>query len=302
MCWRGQVLWSTALVATLLGACSHDWDEFAFRSSADAQQDAPPDRDGSMDTGQDAQEPCGGFVFGWPEPIDEINSADEDWGVSATPDLLEIFWSKYKTIYTASRNSANEPFMNIGALPSVSGDSDPQILPNGRVLYYESASEVYRAERSAPGGVFSTERRVEIEGLSGQLWGFFVTEDELTIYVSSEGSGYQIQVATRSNYQLPFTNLRTIESLHQDGKSRGAPMLVGNRLLYGIHEVIGRIGYAEKAGPGIDEFEDKGLLALGDTGGDGDPFLMPDGRTLLFAGLRGESGDFELLKAARICE
>lgn len=291
----------------VVSGCGHDWGRFAFGSDSPNDGSLTPEAsvdgavDSAVDGSEDASENCGGFVFGWPEPIEEVNSSEDDWGVSITPDLLEIFWSKYKTIYSASRESADQPFTNVQEVSNISGDSVPQILPNGRVLYYETASNVYRAERSGPGGIFSTERRVEIEGLSGQLWGFFVTEDELTIYISSDGSGDKIQVGTRSNYQLPFTNLRTLEMLHQDGKSRGAPMLVGNRLLYTMWEDIGRIGYAEKTGPGDDQFEDKGLLALGQSGGDADPFLTPDGKTLVFATIRG-SGGFNLFKADRICE
>ena len=293
--------------ALLLHGCSHEWDRFSYGKSdaskdaqtSDSRADGARDRDAGA---PDASDDCGGFVFGWPEPIEELNTQESEWTPSMRADGLEIFWAKYQTIYSARRDSIDEPFSEIGPVSSIGGNDEPQLLNNGLVLYFNDANDVYRAERSSPEGLFGTVRLVEIEGFVGQVSGFHVTQDEKTLYIGrGDSESTRIEVAERSHYQLPFSNLREVSSLHVDGLSRSAPILVDSLMLYTVGVSPLRIGYAEKSGPNPEDFVEVGLLALGDTGGDADPWLTPDGHTLVFATLRGE-GDFNLFTAERICE
>lgn len=244
----------------------------------------------------DAGDPCNGFVFGWPERITELNTPENDWTPEMRADQLEIFWGLDQKLYSASRESVDEPFSNIGPVPNVDGDGEPSLLDNGLVLYYVESGSVYRTERTALDSPFSNSRRVEIENLDGQIYGIHVTNDEKTLYISIfDGSDFRIHVAERSNYQLPFANLRVMSELHKDGLSRGAPMLRGNRLLYFVDN---QIAWAERTGPGPEDFQEVGWLALSEVNGAFDPWLSPDGRTLVFAG----GSDFDIWTTQRICE
>jgi Tol biopolymer transport system component len=216
------------------GSTGDALDEYARLSPDELTVYFSTTRSGTFDIFMaERSDPDDGFAR--PIPLRGVNTPDKAERVpTVTADGLSIFAAqefptageqdRYQyQVVGATRPGADDPFGALSVLADVNDpaaqDVDPHVLSDGSALYFASTRngslDLFRSPRS--GGAFGSP--VAVAGIELNLGtneeAAVVTDDELTIYFSSDRTGGgDIYVATRESVADDFGRPEPIEGLN----------------------------------------------------------------------------------------
>ncbi len=204
-------------------------------------------------------------------PLDEINSAGQEYNPWLTPDGLTVYFSSNRddendhAIFKASRESLAEPFGSAEIVFDGLGSRTlaPYMSPDGQMLYFYdelpdgSKKGTFEIEW-VPVSSYEWSEPEFLPELNGKAWGEpeylpeldgdpnnkagcpFVSKDALTAYYHRYVPSLNhkcIFTASRTHILEPFDNERMVSELIQTGGNLGSPWLSadGQRLYYHEH-------------------------------------------------------------------
>lgn len=270
-----------------------------------------PGVDATVDDGVDAAiepEPLGNF--GEPTLLDAISdpTLSED-DPSATTDLLEIYFDREGDIFTATRQSASEPFgppIVVVELSTADTESGPEVSGDGLTMYFarEPAGanfDVFVANRASRGEPWTNIR--ELSEVNSDLSEFpSGTADGGRVLALNRNNdpdgagGDDLYLATRESPLAAFTVPVNVSELNTAADERN-PFITEDGLELWF-EVDGTIVFATRADLASPFNPPTPVDVINQDGAsDIDPWLSPDQRTLFFASNR--TGNQELYQATR---
>ena len=154
-----------------------------------------------------------------------VNTAtDFEGSPFLAPDGLSLFYARgttSTTLFVATRASTTTAFDKsaaVAGLGAAQTQDNPFITANGATLYLTSSTDgtsfdVFRATRGGDGAFGEAERVMELSfGTKNSRP--TLTDDELTIYFTSDQSGpYRIYRARRSDKTMAFANIAMVSEL-----------------------------------------------------------------------------------------
>jgi Tol biopolymer transport system component len=291
-------------VLVLLCACGRvGFDPLA------ASSDAPPIGD--------ANGPLGPFgAFGEPVVQTNCNSTVRDYGVTISPDGLEIMWSSYRSpssgqsdLWSARRIDRTLPFDNpkhISALSSSGDDGEPSLGYDGRTVYFDHylPNRIQVGTRATPDSdTWMSPMSLEMPDL--YLLGYGGSDlgpgdVRLVLIDETTRAFYE---CTRPDPTSPWGPPQLLVGLGTD-PTDGFPSLRGDGLeifFESSRSGIQHIWHAER--PALDmPFGPTSVVSLGatDAASAGDPDISADGQTLVFvSNLTGGTGEYDIYVANR---
>ncbi len=234
-----------------------------------------------------------------PEIFDVLDSVNEDWEPTLSPDGQTIIFSSDRTgtghLFIAQRSGATWMVpTQIGApLASSQRDFGPELNRAGNRLYFASdrtlTSHLYVADFDQATGAFGTPALlVGLEGLDAGSPTVSADERELIYTVPSVDASY-LGRATRPDLQTPWHDEGPYAALNSASGRDGWPTLSADDLtiVFESARVPGvDLVLAQRDSPTSAWSEPRALTALhAASSGEGDPFLCgPDaGSTLVYA-------------------
>ena len=245
--------------------------------------------------------------------LELVNGAADDLGPWLSEDRRELIFASKRDggfdLYRATRGDFDVPFeapVKFGGDVNTSeNEGDPFVMHDGKTVWFTSTrhgstvGQLYVATRRNGDLTLDREATELGEGRHPSL-----TSDGLTIYFEAyDGIYTQIFTATRGSESKPFGPSRVISEIEVDAvQFTPAISADGNTLLFATASPTGasRLMRAHRGSGGVfgtPEAVDEVPAPI--AGDDSDPFLMPDGKTILFASTRDPSGmnDFDIYLA-----
>jgi len=253
-------------------------------------------------------------AFSLPEPISELNGAgsSED-DPTATGDLLEIYFDSDRPatgaamgdIWVAKRASTADPWdppQLVTELASLADDTSPDISSDGLTMYFASDRakagdrDLYVTTRKSRGDPWSTPVRISELSTTFEEGSAVETADRLHLVFSSGRNGsLDLFVATRAVLGGPWTNPTPIPGLSDPAFGEDQHDInADGTIVYYVSDKTGveHIYMATCAGPGGPCSNQQMLPVVNSaTAADVDPWVSPDGHTLLFSSSRSGNGD-----------
>jgi hypothetical protein len=263
-------------------------------------------------------------MFGTAQPIGALSHPLTDDDPTATGDALELYFASerigaaggYADLYVSTRASRSDPWgapMNVLELNSASEDQSPGVSADGLTIYFSS-------RRASPLGGSSSNLGVATRASRSDVWGTpsFVAElstamdefepqpDEtglrLVLYRQLDATNRDIFESTRASPSDPWSTPAPYPAIDGPTDERSPCLRAAGRELWyasdhdsgtpNIHDIY----VATRASTGED-FPLGTAVELNTSSGDGDPWISPDGRVILFASDR--DGNPELFEAQR---
>ena len=236
--------------------------------------------------------------------LEIVNGAADDSGPWLSEDRRELIFASTRDggfdLYHATRDDGGVPF-NVpvkfgGDVNTSEYEGDPFVMPDGKTMWFSSTrhgstiGQIYVATRK--NGDLTLDREVtELgEGRHPTL-----TADGLTIYFETYNGIYPaVFTASRSSESKPFGPTRAMTEIEVEAlQFTPAISADGNTLLFGTAPPNGpaRLMRVYRGGDGLfgtPETVDE--VPKPSTGDDTDPYLLPDGKTIVFASTRDPSG------------
>jgi hypothetical protein len=131
-------------------------------------------------------------------------------------------------------------------------------------------------------------------GTPGEEYAVSLTPDEKTVYVASSrvvGAGFDLYVATRSGPDAPFGPAKRIDALSTTDDDRHPTISADGKTLVFLRQLPATANdmfLSTKDATGA--FVNATPLNINTVREDGDPFLMPDGKTIYFLSTMGPGG------------
>jgi hypothetical protein len=260
---------------------------------ADASTTDAPASDAAID----APAPLG--PWGTPTPIEITPVNDDD--PSATGDLLELYFDRAGNIYVTTRASLTSPWTDpvmVAEVSSASTETTPEVSYDGLTLYFASnraptlgTYDIWVSTRATRSAAWGTPVRVD-ELSSTAAEGASAQTHALTIVLDTNRAGMgnlDIYAAERTSPIAPWGAPVPLQGINTDDFNEGNPMMTEDRLtLYFDSNRTGNIDIfvATRPNPTAPFSLPQRLDELSTAGMDGDPWISPDGRTLLFASNR----------------
>jgi Tol biopolymer transport system component len=242
-----------------------------------------------------------------PRKLELVNSTADDAGPWLSEDRRELIFASTRDgkydLYRATRDDFDGRF---GSAVAFSGDvntamdeGDPFVMPDGKTVWFASArhgsgyGQIYVATRkSGSSGELTLDREVTELGDARHPT---LTADGLTIYYEAYDAIYTaIFTATRSSESKPFGPGRVMKEIEVES-IQFTPSISrdGNTLIFGAAAPNGatrlmRVYRGSDGEFGTPEVVEEVRPPI--EGNDADPFLMPDGKTILFASTRDPTG------------
>lgn len=295
------------LYAALACGCGR----FAFDPSDDARGDGTTDA------------PLG--MFAPPQPVTALADPLTDDDPTATGDALELYFAServgaaggFADIFVSRRASRSDPWdapQNVTELNSASEDQSPGVSADGLTIYFSSrrtsplggsSSNIWVATRAARTDAWGTP--IFVAELSTTLDEFEPQPDEsglrLVLYRQVDATNRDILESTRESTSDPWRTPALYPTIDGPTDER-SPCLrdAGRELWYAsdrdsgtpnIHDI-----YVATRSSTADDFPLGGAVSeLNTPSGDGDPWISPDGRVLIFSSDR--DGNPEIFEAQR---
>lgn len=253
--------------------------------------------------------------FGDITPLDELNSAGIDDDPCMSIDLLEIYFGSDRAgpgedIWRATRASADDPFDAPEAVDEISlpntDETTPELGPGGLTLFFASnrpgvgALDIYVSTRGSRGEAWGAPALVEdLSTMLGE--GAPVLADDLTAYLCRSGAAGPTELfrGTRVSVDDPW-ELVLLEPFNSELEDC-SPWIVANEgeLWLSSTREGGAGDYDVWHAPVVDGVPGtpENVAELNTQFGEDDPWLSPDGLTLLFASNR--DGTYDLFIATR---
>jgi hypothetical protein len=195
-----------------------------------------------------------GVEYGWSEPYlhDELN--DEGVSIALSPclseDGLTIYFNRYipsldlKCIVEAYRDTPDGPFTServASELVTTNHARNAWISDDELRLYYDEGqtggSVVKMAARSSVGDTWTSVRTFDELSGDGKAGAPTLTSDELTIVFGSDNKpggtgGYDLWIATRSEPNGVFSNIRALDEINTSGNEMQPSLLPDGLTLY----------------------------------------------------------------------
>jgi Tol biopolymer transport system component len=259
-----------------------------------------------------ADAPLGPFSL--PQPISELNGAgsSED-DPTATGDLLEIYFDSDRAapgaamgdIWVAKRASTSDPWGTpqlVIELASLADDTSPDISPDGLTMYFSSDRakagdrDLYVTTRPSRTAAWSPPVRIAELATSSEEGSAMETADRKHLVFQSGRSGSSdLYVATRNALSDAWSNVAPIPGLSNPAFSENQHFINADAtMIYYVSNETGteHIYSATCAGPSGPCVNQQMMAVINSpTAADVDPWLSPDGHTLLFSSSRSGNGD-----------
>lgn len=255
--------------------------------------------------------------FGDITPLDTLNSEAADDDPCMSTDLLEIYFASDRDgagedIWRATRASAKGDFdapepVDAVNMPGVA-DTTPELAPDGLSLFFASARagglgelDVYVATRRSPADEWDAP--VLMEDLSTPLGegAPTITSDNLTAWIcrGQVDAAADLFRGTRENADDPW-EVAVFEPINSGGDDCSPWIFAtGEELWFSSIRDGGAGDYDIWRAPIVDGApgDPESVAELNLPGGEDDPWLSPDGLTILFASNR--DGTYDLFMATR---
>lgn len=270
--------------------------------------------DGSSSTGA----PTGDF--GDPIALDVLNSEVDDDDPTLSSDMLEIYFATTRLgnedIFVARRASVSDDFdepVRVDELSSIFVDSTPELSFDGLTMTVTSdrpgsfgGLDVWFSTRDDREDAWSDPAHVTELSTIGNEGSVVLTGDLLTMYLCASGGppDYdQIVVSTRDSTANPFPMPQVFADLNADGRDCTPFVVADNGELWWSstraggegQEDIWRMDIVDGLPSGTAEVIDE----VNDDSRDEDPWVSPDGATLVFSSTRAGMGGQDIYMAMR---
>lgn len=256
--------------------------------------DGEPALDAEIDdAASDARRPLdapGDAPASWsaPAPVPGVSSSANDTDPTMTADRLTIVFASSRPgglgaedLYLGTRASTAAPFTitALTALSSSARDRSPELSPDGNTLYFTSSrgasSDVYVSVQS--NGAWSAPQLVAAFNTSATEGDIAIAPDGLTAIVERANHLY---LATRASTAAAFDTPVAAQMLDITADVAAPSITNGAATVY-LHAGATRDLYvAFRQGAGFTA--PVPIAELNTTGRDAAPFVLPDGRHLLF--------------------
>jgi hypothetical protein len=276
---------ATCIAVTACGATvqpSSDGD-----AGVDADLDAPD---------IDAELPLG--PWGPPVPVDITPVGDDD--PSATGDLLELYFNRSQDIFVTTRASTADPWgppALVAELSSGSNDTNPEVSYDGLTIYLSSnrpgglgGRDIWMSTRPSRAAPWSVPLHVP-ELSSAASDGSPTTTDQLVMVLESTRAGTNdVFYAERPSPAMPWGAPIRIDVVSTPDAGDGNPMLSadGLELYFDSNRTGDSELYLATRARADEPFSTPQIIPeLASPGSnDGDMWISPDRRTLLFTSNR----------------
>jgi hypothetical protein len=291
-------------VAAALAGCG-----FSVPGSApgDARDDAPAD---ATDAPIDMAVPLG--PWGTPKIITELSAGGSEDDPTLTGDLLEVYFNLNGDIYGSARGTASAPWpmpVPIAAVNSTTAtETTPEVSPDGLELFFSSnrlggtgGHDIYVSSRQNRGDAFGTPVRIaELASGNDDVTATTFTPGALVMYFTSVRAGsLDMYRTTRGSRTGMWSTPMLVAELQTPGVETEPTLTPSDTYMI-----------LSSDGPGIrdlfvttratvsDPWDTPVPITELNTGfSEEDPWLSPDGRTLVFASTR--DGAYELYIVTR---
>lgn len=230
--------------------------------------------------------------WGAPVPLDYDAVDDDD--PSATADMLEVYFDRDNDVWRITRPDASSPWTTperVDELSSASDETTPKISYDGLTIYVSSnrsgtagSYDVWVSTRLSRADAWSTPVRVPSLSSSSSDGGA-TSGDGLAMVLDSNRDGNpDIYITERASVADPWPTPTVIENINTSD-SEGNPMLSHDRLmvLFDSNRTgTGKLYFATRTSPTGTFSLAQQIEELSGPGSDTDPWISPDGRTLLF--------------------
>jgi len=248
--------------------------------------------DGSDAAGRDAMLMLG--PWGAPTPLDITPVADDD--PTATADLLELYFNRAGDIYVTMRASLTAAWsapVPVAELNTGDFETTPEVSYDGLTIYFASnragtlgANDIWRSTRAARTAAWSTPVHVN-ELCSTATEGAPTQTDPLTIVIDTDRAGstmLDIFMASRAAPMGAFGAPVAIAELNS-AQPEGNPMLGPGKLTVYFdsnRSGNGELYMATRTSANEPFAAPERIVELSSASVETDPWISPDGRTLLF--------------------
>jgi len=296
---------STSAMDSALMRDGGDGDGAVMRDSGDGDGTVMRDSGRVMDDGGGGG-PCEAWgPWSAPERLASVNSPSDDWRASITADGLEIYLHSWRPggmgggdIWVATRSDTAAPFdpaVFLAEVSSASAEFDPFISADGLTLLWASnrtgtaGADLWIAMRADRSRAFTLIGEVPNVNSSNNEYSPWVSPDGKRLYFTSQRpgtGGSDIWMAARPDVSSDFDPPVQVEGVNTTFHERASALSPDEREIY----------FASTRGAGSDldiyvatrpdrlsGFETPTELgpAFNTTFDDTDPFVSPDGMTLL---------------------
>lgn len=257
--------------------------------------------------------------FGPPQPVHELNSAEEEDDPTLTADMLEIYFNRGDTtIWCSTRSSLSAPWnppTMVSELNSTDLDTAPRIVSGGTTIFISSnrshskasgSYDIYVASRAKRGDSWSTPQPVVELNSSATDYPGAPTSDLLTITLHSNRGGgpggFDIFDATRPDTSTAWNSPKLVAAVNLSSTDRDPWVNTTATVLYFASDRQGGLGetdlwIATRSSPAATFTAPAPVAAINSTSADQDPWLSPDQTTIYFSSSR--SGNTDLYVAKR---
>ncbi|CAN5923737.1 hypothetical protein BH11MYX3_BH11MYX3_00240 [soil metagenome] len=246
-------------------------------------------------------------------PLTTLNTVGAEDDATLTGDLLEIYFDRNGDLYSSARASASDVWPTpqpLTILNSTSGETTPEVSEDGLELFFSSTriggaggNDIYVARRLNRATPFGNPLRVaELSTVSEDVTPTLVHGD-LVMYLSSTRvggvGGYDMWRTTRADRSSPWAAPVLIASLSTAGTETEPWVDPTETTIYLSCDGAGGrdLFIATRADPADAWHARTPVDELNSNGSEEDPWLSPDGHTMIFASSR--SGNYELYMATR---
>ena len=292
-------------VAVVLAGCgfSVPWGS----APGDARVDAAAD---ATDAPIDMAVPLG--PWGTPSIIMELSAGGSEDDPTLTADMLEVYFNLNGDIYGSTRGSLAEVWpmpVPITAVNSTTAtETTPEVSPDGLELYFSSnrvagsgGQDIWVSSRQNRGDPFGTPTRVTaLASGNDDVTATTFTNGALVMYLTStRGGSLDMYRTTRSSRTAPWDMPMLVGELQAPGTETEPTLTPGETYMIFSGDGPGiRDLYVTSRASATDPWDTPSPIVELNTGSsEEDPWLSPDGRTLVFASTR--NGAYELYLATR---
>ena len=247
-----------------------------------------------------------------PVPILEISAGGAEDDPTLTGDLLEVYFNLNGDIYGSTRGAVSDPWptpVPIAAVNSTTAtETTCEVSPDGLELYFSSnrlggsgGQDIYVSTRQNRGDPFGQPMRIpQLASGGDDVTATTFTPSGLVMYLTSTRAGtLDMYRTTRMSRTTPWAAPMLVTELQTPGTETEPTLTPGETLMVFSGDGPGiRDLYTTSRATAAAPWETPVPIAELNTGAsEEDPWMSPDGRTLVFASNRG--GGYELYISTR---
>ena len=317
----GPTTTATTMPTTTAPTTGATEDATSMPTGGDATMGTDPTTDATNSGTDDSSDGGELGAFDDPVPIAELNTDAIEDDVTLRSDMLEIFFSRSNAgdpgsedIFRATRQSTGDPFDDIQRVDELSldfsADASPELSRDGLVISFSGAwpggpggNDVMVATRDDFDTPWSEPVRIDELTSNVDDASLVMTEDQLVGYTCRDFLGaqyWELMRTTRGAKGGAWDEPMPLDALNADGRDCAPwvndddtelwfttvrPGGVGAEDIWRVEIVDGGFG------------EPVPVMELDTPQADEDPWLSPDGHTIVFASNR--DGDYDIWMATR---